>query len=69
MLLEEPVLMVKIGGIAQAIMLPVIGFFAVYLRYRKMPARVLPKGWITLMLWVSAVLMAVFMGYSAISRL
>ena len=69
MLLKEPVLMVKIGGIAQAIMLPVIGFFAVYMRYYHMPKRVLPKGWITLMLWVSSVLMAVFMGYSAISRL
>ncbi len=69
MLLEAPVLMVKIGGIAQAIMLPVIGFFAVYIRYYHMPKRVLPKGWITLMLWVSSVLMAVFMSYSAISRL
>ena len=62
MLLKEPVLMVKIGGIAQAIMLPVIGFFAVYMRYYHMPKRVLPKGWITLMLWVSSVLMAVFIG-------
>ena len=69
MWIKEPVLMVKIGGIAQAIMLPVIGGFALYLRYKRMPASILPKGWITLMLWVSAVLMALLMGYSAITRI
>ncbi len=69
MLIKEPVLMVKIGGIAQAIMLPVIGGFALYLRYRRMPQSILPKQWITAMLWVSAVLMALMMGYSAIDRL
>lgn len=69
MLLREPVLMVKIGGIAQAIMLPVIGGFALYLRYRRMPREILPKAWITAMLWVSAVLMALMMGYSALDRL
>ncbi len=69
MLLREPVLMVKIGGIAQAIMLPVIGGFALFLRYRRMPREVLPKAWVTVMLWVSAVLMALMMGYSAIDRL
>ena len=69
MLLREPVLMVKIGGIAQAIMLPVIGGFALYLRYWHMPREILPKAWITAMLWVSAVLMALMMGYSALDRL
>jgi Mn2+/Fe2+ NRAMP family transporter len=69
MLVGDPVLMVKIGGISQAFMLPVIGFAAVYLRYRHMPDSVLPKGWITLALWVSAVVMAVMMGYSIILRL
>ena len=69
MMIREPVLMVKIGGIAQAIMLPVIGGFVVYLRYKRMPKAILPKQWITVMLWVSAVLMALMMGYSAIDRL
>ncbi len=69
MWIKEPVLMVKIGGIAQAIMLPVIGGFALYLRYKRMPTSILPKTWITLMLWVSAVLMALLMGYSALTRL
>jgi hypothetical protein len=30
---------------------------------------VLPKGWLTLALWVSAAVMAVMMGYSIILRL
>ncbi len=69
MWIREPVLMVKIGGIAQAIMLPIIGGFALYLRYKRMPRNILPKAWITLMLWVSAILMALMMGYSALDRL
>ena len=68
MFLQAPVLMVKIGGVAQAIMLPVIGFIALYLRYKRTPARILPSGWITLGLWVSAVTMALIMGYSALMR-
>ncbi len=69
MWVREPVLMVKIGGIAQAIMLPVIGGFALYLRYKRMPPSILPRPWITLTLWVSALLMALMMGYSALDRL
>jgi Mn2+/Fe2+ NRAMP family transporter len=69
MMLGDPVLMVKIGGISQAFMLPVIGFATVYLRYKHMPSSILPKGWITLALWISAVVMAVMMGYSIVQRL
>lgn len=69
MLVGDPVLMVKIGGIAQAFMLPVIGFATVYLRYKHMPSSILPKGWITLALWISASVMAIMMGYSIIQRL
>ena len=64
MFVKEPVLMVKIGGVAQAAMLPVIGFCTVYLRYRHLPKAIVPKGWLTLALWVSASIMAVMMGYS-----
>ena len=69
MLIKEPVLMVKIGGIAQAIMLPIIGGFTLYLRYKRMPSSILPRPWITLALWVSVVVMALMMGYSALDRL
>ena len=63
-----PVLMLQLSGITQAIMFPIIGFFAVYLRYRHVPRRILPKGWITLMLWIATLVMAVAMGYSVISQ-
>jgi manganese transport protein len=69
MFVKEPVLMVKIGGVAQATMLPVIGFVTLYLRYRHLPKMLVPKGWLTLALWVSALVMAVMMGYSVIAQL
>ena len=69
MFVKEPVLMVKIGGIAQASMLPLIGFATVYLRYKRMPPKIAPKGWLTLALWVSAAIMAIMMGYSIIDRI
>jgi hypothetical protein len=69
MFIKEPVLMVKIGGVAQASMLPIIAFSTVYLRYRHLPKAVIPKGWMTLALWVSAAVMAIMMGYSLLQRL
>jgi len=69
MFVKEPVLMVKIGGVAQATMLPVIGFVTLYLRYRHLPSTIVPKGWLTLALWVSALVMAVMMGSSVIAQL
>ena len=67
-ILREPVLMVKIGGIAQASMLPIIAMSTIYLRYRHVPKAVLPKGWITLMLWVTTAIIVVMMSYSLIIR-
>lgn len=69
MLVREPVLMIKIGGIAQASMLPVIAFATVYLRYKRLPRSAWPKGWITLALWLSAATMAIIMGYSVLLRI
>ena len=69
MFVGEPVLMVTIGGVAQALMLPVIGFVTLYLRYRHLPQSIAPKGWLTLALWVSAVVMGVMMSYSVVYRL
>lgn len=68
MFVKEPVLMVKIGGIAQACMLPIVGGVTIYLRYKQLPKSIAPKGWITLALWISAALMAVMMGYSVIEK-
>lgn len=69
MWIREPVLMVKIGGIAQAVMLPVIACFALYLRYKRMPESILPQAWITLLLWVSAALIVLVMGRSSVTWL
>ncbi len=68
-LLPEPVMLVTIGGIAQALMLPIVGFSILYLRYRHLPEAIAPKGWITLALWVASVITAVMMGYSVLQRL
>ncbi len=69
MLIREPVLMVKIGGVAQAVMLPIIGFCAIYLRYIHLPRVIAPRGWITLGLWVCTLLMTVMMGYWVLQKL
>lgn len=69
MVFKEPVLMVKIGGFAQAVMLPIIGFVAIYLSRVHMPGLIMPKQWIRIALWLSAVTMALIMGYSAVLRI
>ncbi len=68
MYVREPVVMVKIGGVSQALMLPILGFSILYLRYVHLPKAVLPKGWITLALWIASVIMALMMGYSVIQQ-
>jgi hypothetical protein len=45
--------MVVIGGIAQAMMLPVIGVGTIYLRHRRLPRRIAPGGWVTVGLWIA----------------
>ena len=69
MALPELILLVKIGGVAQALMLPIVGFSVLYLRYHHLPRSIAPKGWITLALWVTSVVTAVMMGYSVLQRL
>jgi len=53
LIFQSPVTMVKVGGISQAIMLPVISIGALYMRYRRLPKEVLPKKWITVALWAA----------------
>ena len=68
-LLPEPVMLVTIGGIAQALMLPILGFSTLYLRYFRLPESLAPKGWISLALWVASVMTAIMMGYSVLQQL
>ena len=64
MLLEAPVRMVIIGGISQALLLPIVGFSTIYLRHRQLPSSIRPGNWITLALWITSTIMALMMGYS-----
>jgi Mn2+/Fe2+ NRAMP family transporter len=67
--LEAPVQMVLAGGLAQAAMLPLIGFAAVYLRHRHLPRDIQPSPGTTIMLWVASLVMLGFATYFLASRL
>jgi len=54
----SPVRMVVAGGLAQALMLPLIGAAAVYLRHRRVPKDLQPAPLTTAALWLSAIVMA-----------
>jgi Mn2+/Fe2+ NRAMP family transporter len=69
LLLGVPVVMVVIGGIAQACMLPVLGFSTIYLRYKHTDPSNRP-GWILdMLLWLTSTLMLGFAVYTLIRRL
>jgi amino acid transporter len=60
---QSPVYMVKAGGIAQALMLPVIAVGILYLRIKRMPREVLPDSLQTIGLWAAAIVMIVVTVY------
>jgi Mn2+/Fe2+ NRAMP family transporter len=66
LLVQSPVNMVKAGGVAQAVLLPVIAIGALNLRYRHLPEEVKPSGWITILLWIGAMTTIGLMGYYAV---
>jgi manganese transport protein len=66
--LRSPVEMVVAGGIAQALMLPLIGGAVIYLRHRHLPSDIRPKPITTISLWVSTAVMAGFALYYVASR-
>jgi len=49
--------------------LPVIAFSTVYLHHIHLPKLIVPKGWITLALWVTSAVMLLMMGYSIVLQL
>jgi len=65
-LINEPVFMVKIGGVAQALMLPVIGFSTIYLDRTRMPGTIRANGWTRLALWICSAIMLVAASYYVI---
>ncbi len=60
--LRSPVQMVVAGGLAQAMMLPLIGGAVIYLRHTQLPDDIRPSFGTTLMLWVSSSVMFAFAG-------
>ncbi|MFN3326489.1 MAG: Nramp family divalent metal transporter [Bryobacteraceae bacterium] len=62
---QSPVWMVKVGGVAQALMLPVIAIGVIYLRYRRLPAEVRPGAAVTTGLWIASILTVSLMAYYA----
>ena len=61
--LESPVQMVVAGGVAQALLLPLIGIAAVYLRHTHLPHDIQPSRATTAMLWLATTVMAAFALY------
>lgn len=68
-LFESPVKMVVAGGLAQALMLPIIGVSVLYLRHRHLPRALLPSRLSTAALWGVTVVIVVMMGYYVIGEL
>lgn len=66
---DSPVKMVVAGGLAQAMMLPIIGISTLYLRHRHLPKEIAPSRWVTIFLWVATGVMAWMMGYYVIEQL
>jgi len=69
MLVQSPVKMVVAGGVAQSLMLPVIGIGTLYLRHRHLPGEVLPPRWITAALWLATIIIVLLMGYYTVLTL
>jgi hypothetical protein len=57
---ESPVRMVVAGGIAQSILLPLVGAGTLYLHHRRLPAEVAPWPAVTIALWAATLGMGVF---------
>jgi len=67
--LRSPVQMVVAGGVAQALMLPLIGGAVIYLRHTQLPDEIRPTVGTTVLLWISSAVMLGFASYYVWSRL
>ena len=68
-LFESPVRMVVAGGVAQALMLPLIGFAAIHVRHTRLPRELQPSAATTVALWISTAVMFGFAAYYVFSAL
>jgi manganese transport protein len=65
----SPVRMVVAGGVAQALMLPLIGVAAMYVRHTRLPRELQPSPFTTAALWLATAVMAGFAAYYLASTL
>jgi Mn2+/Fe2+ NRAMP family transporter len=66
--IEAPVKMVVFGGIAQSLLLPLIGFGTIFLRHRHLPPSVAPGAFTTVSLWICTLLtLAAMLYYAAVT--
>src|SRR5690606_20273174 len=68
LMMEVPVFMVVIGGVAQACMLPILGFSTIYLRYRETDKELQPGLVVDILLWVTSTAMLLFAIYTLVRR-
>ncbi len=68
-LIGEPVMMIIIGGTAQCIMLPVIAFSAIYLRYKHTNKNLLPSKITDILLWICSTAILCFAVFNLLRRL
>ena len=66
LIFQSPVTMVKIGGVSQALLLPAISIGALYMRYKRLPGEVVPKKWLTVVLWTACLSTIFLMLYYAV---
>ncbi len=66
---QSPVKMVVAGGIAQAMLLPVIGAGTLVLRHRHLPEAIAPSRAVTVGLWIASAVITSFTGYWIVIQL
>jgi manganese transport protein len=66
---RDPQLMVKVGGIAQAVTLPMIALVAIYFRYVKVDKRLLPWKSTDLLLWIAVLSILAVAAYAVPNQL
>jgi hypothetical protein len=66
LLFRSPVLMVKIGGFAQALMLPVLSIGTLYIRHRGLPKEAAPGPVATAGVWFATIVITLVMVYGLV---
>jgi manganese transport protein len=69
LVVKSPVQMVVAGGVAQALMLPIIGIGTLYLRHRHLPREMAPPHLVTVALWIATAIICCMMGYYVIEQI